>query len=128
MIGYVLNYYDDAKRSVMPSGLLVTHPSTLQIIAVGQSSLTDLLIKIFNVGVEYPALNNFYEKYTAKCLPKDIKSLDTIGKNWFHKISLNMIKINIRPPLHLTVPIAFDLRDCYDVEPYEHIIVGAYGG
>lgn len=128
MIGYILNYYDEAKRRAMPSGLLVTHPSTLQIIAVGKSPLTDLLVKVFKDGISYPALTKFYEKYTAKSLPRDLKSFETVGATWFQDTGLNMVKINIRPPLRESVPIAFDLSACYDDEPFEHIVIGAYDG
>lgn len=123
MIGYVVNYLDAAKRAKSPSGLLVTHPLTRQVIAVGVSPLSDLLVRRFADGFSLVEVGTFNEKRTLVAKPRDIESFEQVAPIWFRRARMTFVKIEIQAPLSGSVPVAQDLRAQYTGEPFEKILL-----
>ena len=121
MIGYVINYKDIEKRKTMSSGLLVTHPMTKRIVALGKSSLSGLLAKHFTDGVSVFAVGKLNISATRQSEPFDPESFEKVASIWFSKADLLFRRIDLQTPLTSFVPVALDLSAAYNGEPFEKI-------
>jgi hypothetical protein len=108
----------------MPSGLLVTHEMTRQVIALGASPLSSLLVSLFTKDFEMPVYEKFYPKM-RKSKAYDLKSFEELAPLWFEKAKLKFVKIIVHPPLSSFIPVAADLSVAYNKVPFEKIQIVA---
>lgn len=111
----------------MPTGLLVLHPDTGQIIAAGQSSLSTLLSALYLDGLQYNTLDHLRQVIRVRCKKKDLKSFRIVAPAYYQRAGLSVVEVVLRTPLSGFVPIDLKLRPAYDTEnPFEKIQIGAY--
>lgn len=121
MLGFVINYKDMNKRQNMPSGLLVTHEMTCQVIALGASSLSTLLLDLFTKEFEFPVYTKFLEKRMTISGAYDLGSFETLAPLWFDRAKMLFSRIVVQAPLSSFIPVAADLSAAYNKPAFEKI-------
>jgi len=124
LIGFLVNYIDPEQRKTSPTGLLVTHEQTKQIVALGSAPTSKLLAGLFSSGIEYPSRDHFSQKVINKVKPNDLDSFRTKGKEYLKIGRLNLVEVTIKPPLSGALDITEDLKIA-TTNPFETIKLGS---
>lgn len=59
MLCYALNFLNPSHRHIVPTGVLVIHPTTKNVVARGQNSLSDMLCRLYTDGFKVPTKDRF---------------------------------------------------------------------
>lgn len=99
MLCYALNFSNPSHRHIVPTGLLVIHPVTKNVVARGQNSLSDMLCNLYTKGFKVPTKDRFDMHIVLSYLGYDPVNFEKLMPLHCATACLQLASVQVSTPL-----------------------------